>query len=366
MNLVTRRTVLLGGVASAALLGPVARAFGQTKSLTDMGGLMSSAPAATIYTAREFVTLDPDRPSAKAIAVVGGRILAVGALDEVQKAVGDQPHRVDERFADKVVVQGFVAQHDHPVLAALTMSSEILSIEDWVLPTGTVPAVKDKQDFIDRLTKAVNARTDPTEPVLSWGYHPAFYGPLVKSELDAISADRPIFVWGRSCHEMFMNSGALKAGGVTQEVVDGFAESARKQSNFEEGHFWEQGIFAVLPYIAAFAASPERLKAGLEISRDYMHGKGITIGNEPGGIVSKPVQDGVNAIFSSPDMPFRWSFMVDAKTVTAAHENDAEVLAAAEAMASWYGGMTSLAQRQAKMFADGAIYSQLIDRKSVV
>lgn len=48
MNLVTRRTVLLGGVASAALLGPVARAFGQTKSLTDMGGLMSSAPAATI------------------------------------------------------------------------------------------------------------------------------------------------------------------------------------------------------------------------------------------------------------------------------------------------------------------------------
>ena len=35
------------------------------------------------------------------------------------------------------------------------MSSEILSIEDWVLPTGTVPAVKDKQDFIDRLTKAV-------------------------------------------------------------------------------------------------------------------------------------------------------------------------------------------------------------------
>lgn len=29
-------------------------------------------------------------------------------------------------------------------------------------------------------------------------------------------------------------------------------------------------------------------------------------------------------------------------------------------MASWYGGMTSLAQRQAKLFADGAIYSQLM------
>ena len=52
---------------------------------------------------------------------------------------------------------GFIAQHDHPVLAALTMSSQILSIEDWVLPAGTVPAVKDKQDFMTRLAKAVNA-----------------------------------------------------------------------------------------------------------------------------------------------------------------------------------------------------------------
>lgn len=360
MTLVTRRSILLGGVAGIALLGPVARAFGQTKSLTDVGLLMNSAPEATIYQAREIVTLDPDRPSAKAIAVVGGRILAVGSLDEVQQTVGDRPHRVDDRFADKVIVPGFIAQHDHPVLAALTMSSEILSIEDWALPSGTVPAVKDKQDFVDRLTKAVNARTDPKEPVLSWGYHPAFYGPLTRAELDAISKDRPIFVWGRSCHEMFMNSAALEEGGVTQELVDGFAESARKQSNFEEGHFWEQGVFAVLPNIASFAASPERLQAGLEISRDYMHGKGITFGNEPGGIVSKAVQDGVNAIFSSPDMPFRWSFIVDAKTVTAAHEDDAEVVAAAEAMAPWYGGMTSLAPRQAKLFADGAIYSQLM------
>jgi predicted amidohydrolase YtcJ len=59
-------------------------------------------------------------------------------------------------------------------------------------------------------------------------------------------------------------------------------------------------------------------------------------------------------------MPFRWSFMVDGKSMVAAHADDAEVIAQSEKLAAWYGGMTSLAPRQAKLFADGAIYSQLM------
>jgi predicted amidohydrolase YtcJ len=41
--------------------------------------------------AKEIVTLDPDKPSAGAVAVFGDRILAVGKLDEVSVAAGDQP-----------------------------------------------------------------------------------------------------------------------------------------------------------------------------------------------------------------------------------------------------------------------------------
>lgn len=360
MKTFDRRGLMKGGLAAAALMGGAGRAFGETSSLSDLGTSLVSSPEATIYLASEIVTMDPVRPSANAVAVVNGRILAVGSLDDMRLIFGDQPHRIDDRFGDKVVVPGFIAQHDHPVLAALTMSSEILSIEDWVLPSGTVRAVKDKRDFIERLTRAANARSDPNEPLVSWGYHPAFYGPLTREDLDAVSSERPILVWARSCHEMILNGAALAAGGVTQSVVDGFDDTSRKQSNFDEGRFWEQGLFAVLPHIASLAATPERLRAGLELSRDYMRANGITFGNEPGGILSKPVQDGVNAVFSSPDMPFRWSFIVDAKSLVAAHDDDAEVIARSEALASWYGGMTSLAPRQAKLFSDGAIYSQLM------
>ena len=119
-------------------------------------------------------------------------------------------------------------------------------------------------------------------------------------------------------------------------------------------------MFAALPFVAAMVADPDRLRAGLELTRDYMHAKGVTIGNEPGGILAKPVQDGVNAVFSSPDMPFRWSFMPDGKSIVGRYADDAAVIAETEKLASWYGGMTSMTSRQVKLFADGAIYSQLM------
>ncbi|MCF1710995.1 amidohydrolase [Tabrizicola sp. J26] len=360
MTRLGRRTFILAGLLGATALTPATRVLAKTGSLQDVGSLAVAPPQATVYTAREILTLDSARPSAEAVAVVRGRILWVGSLDETIAVLGDQPYVVDRTFVDHVIVPGFVAQHDHPVLAALTMSSVILSIEDWVLPSGTVPAVKDKQDFVSRLSATVASRKDPDEPVLTWGYHPAFFGQLTGADLDMISTTTPIIVWARSCHEMIFNTAALQRAGITKEVIEGFSETAQRQSEIGEQRFWEQGLFAVLPYAAPLVATPDKLQAGLELTRDYMHAKGITIGNEPGGILAKPVQDGVNAVFSSPDMPFRWSFMPDGKSLVAMYDDDARVITETENLASWYGGMTSMTSKQVKLFADGAIYSQLM------
>jgi len=360
MDGISRRFVLAAGAAGLAGAAAPRGALALSETLTELGASLLAQPAATVLLAREIVTLDPARPSAEAVAVVNGRILWVGSRDEVIGILGKQPYNIDSSFADQVLVPGFIAQHDHPVLAALTMSSDILSIEDWVLPSGVVPAVKDKQDFLERLGSAVKAAPPSDQAVVSWGYHPAFFGPLTKAELDGISSDKPIIVWGRSCHEMVFNTATMQRAGITDAVFGAFPSTAREQSNVADGHFWEQGLFAVLPHIANFAASPQRMRAGLELTRDYMHAKGITIGNEPGGILSKQVQDGVNAVFSSPSMPFRWSFMVDAKSMVARYPDDQQVIAQSQKLAEWYGGMTSLAPMQAKLFADGAIYSQLM------
>jgi predicted amidohydrolase YtcJ len=317
-------------------------------------------PRVTIYTAKEILTLDPAKPSVEAVAVVGGRILATGSLEELKGAAGEQEYTIDETFADQVIVPGFIAQHDHPVLSALTLASEVLSIEDWVLPSGTIPAVQDKADFMKRLAEAEKRLADPAEPLVTWGYHATFFGKLTRADLDTISEARPILVWGRSCHELFLNGAALKAGGVSRELVEGWSESQRAQSDFENGHFWEQGMFAVGAKVGHMIATPERLQRGLIQARDYMHSKGITFGNEPGGVLIKPLQDAVNGVFSQPTMPFRWTFMVDGKTLCDKYKDDEQVLEESEKLKSWYPGMTSQSDRTVKLFADGAIFSQLM------
>ena len=264
----------------------------KSQTLQEVGSSMQSAPSkAVIYVAKEIITMDPKNTTAEAVAVLNDKILSVGKLSDVKLALGATPYEVDNRFAKKVLVPGFIAQHDHPILAALTLASEVLSIEDWVLPSGTVPAVKSKEDFMTRLSAAEKKLTDPEEALVTWGYHPSFYGPLTRADLDKISKTRPVIAWMRSAHELVFNTAAMNKYGINAEFVNGLGESPKRQSNFDEGRFWEQGFFAVGPKIAGVVATPERLTKGLQICRNYMHAKGITYGNEPGGILVKPLQE---------------------------------------------------------------------------
>jgi predicted amidohydrolase YtcJ len=325
-------------------------------TLQDLGKAIEPVPRPVIYRAKEIITLDPAKPSATAVAVAGDRIIAAGSLDELKNALkGDVT--VDATFADKVIVPGFIAQHDHPLLAALTMSSRIIAIEDWVLPQGTSRAAKDHDDYLTLLREAHENIADPNETLLTWGYHHYFHGELKKSELDEISDSRPIVVWHRSAHEFYLNSAAQKKYGVTKDWYDKLSASQKQQSDFENGHYWEQGWFAVLPLTVQDLASPARLKSGLEFVRNYYHANGVTLGCEPGGIASKVAQDAQNAVLSDASSPFRFYFIADGKSITAQFP-DEQVPAETEKLLTWGKGMTAYVPKQVKLFADGAIFSQ--------
>ena len=337
--------------------GATTRLAAQEASLQDIAKATEALPPVTIYAAKEIVTLDLAKPTVQAVAVVGDRILATGTLEELNAAVGTQPYRVDTTFANHVIVPGLIAQHDHPLLAGLTMTSEIIAIEDWVLPAGTSKATKSRAEYLKRLAEADARLKDPNELLLTWGYHQYFHGELKKADLDAISTTRPIIVWHRSAHEFYLNSVAEKQYGVTKEWFDKLPESAKKQSDFANAHYWEQGTFALLPLVAAAVASPERTRAGLELVRSYYHANGVTLGSEPGGILSKKAQDAQNAVLSDPSSPFRFYFIADGKSITGAFP-DEKVAEETEKLLSWGQGMTAYVPKQVKLFADGAIYSQ--------
>lgn len=110
-----------------------------------------------------------------------------------------------------------------------------------------------------------------------------------------------------------------------------------------------------MPLIGPAIASPSRVKKGLEFVEEYFHANGVTLGCEPGGIASEKMQKVQNAVMSDSGSPFRFYFIVDGKSITAAHPDD-RVIAETEKLYGWGEGMTAYLPRQVKLFADGAIF----------
>jgi predicted amidohydrolase YtcJ len=180
---------------------------------------------------------------------------------------------------------------------------------------------------------------------------------LTKAELDAISTTRPIIVWHRSAHEFYLNSAALTKYGVTQGWVDKQSDSVKKQVDLANGHFWEQGWFAVAPLTMRDVATPQRVRAGLEFVERYYHANGVTLGCEPGGVAVKSFQEAQNAVMGDSGSPFRFYFIADGKSITGAFP-DEKVAEETGRFLSWGQGMTGYLPKQVKLFADGAIFSQ--------
>jgi predicted amidohydrolase YtcJ len=337
----------------------------QTSSLNDLAGpLASRVDGTTIYTAREIITMDPNKPRAEAFAVRDGKFVAVGTRAEVGAAVGNDA-RLDRTFNDKVVIAGFVEQHVHPVLAALAMNTKVISIEDWDAIDGFSAAVRDEKGYQARLKKALAAHKDKSRTFLTWGYHHYFHGEMSRAKLSKLAPDFPVIVWHRSAHEFYLNDAALKKAGIDAAFVAGLPQSARDQLSLDKGHFFEQGALAILGKIGPQFATPESFKAGLEYTVKYYHANGITLACEPGGFFSKPMQDAINAVYSGAEVPFNHCFMADGKTFAARNPKDAAAMIKdSEQVLGWGSGRTWYLPRQVKFLTDGAIYSQLMQMKA--
>ena len=315
-----------------------------------------------IYTARRVITMDTDHPEATAVAVDDGRITAVGNVEELH-AAGD----LDDTFADAVIVPGLIDQHLHPILGATTLATEVIAIEDWVLPERTFPAARSAEDYRRRLTEAEQRTKDPGEWLFSWGYHKLWHGPLDRSALDAVSTTRPIAVWQRSCHEWYLNSAAIDTLGLTEEAMAGQGP-ASDMVDLAAGHWWESGMNLLLPTLAPVFMSPQRVADGLRQLVAYLHANGVTAINEPGIMWAVEPWDLYQQILGADDTPFLSTFLVDARSQADSGMAAADAVADAEAQiartASGGGpDKVRLLPKQVKLFADGAIISQLMQMR---
>jgi predicted amidohydrolase YtcJ len=178
----------------------------------------SSTQKITIYTAKTIVTLDPATPTAKAVAVMNGKILGVGTLDDVRGWITNQEFEIDRRFQDAVLIPGFIEAHMHPQFTGMLWEGVYVGRFDRNAPDGApIKGLATKREVIERLRRAAAQLPSDGSWLVAWGYQPEFYGnsPLTRADLDPISNGHPMFIENLSMHIYYANSRAFEIAGIT-------------------------------------------------------------------------------------------------------------------------------------------------------
>ena len=140
----------------------------------------------TVFVAGKIYTMNPGRPTARAVAVCNGRVVSVGdSLEALQPWTSRLPTTVDNRFAGKTVFPGFIDPHQHPFLGSITTSLPMVAVMDTVQAYGPdIRGVKDEAEAFARIRKYESDLKDPTAPLLIWGWDvPAMGRHLTRQDL---------------------------------------------------------------------------------------------------------------------------------------------------------------------------------------
>ena len=323
-------------------------------SLLFLSNFSYSSNDITIYHAKEIVTLDEKVASVNAVSVKSDRVMAIGSLDDL---IDRNPEAsIDHQFQNDVIVPGFIEHHIHPFLSAITMNAEIISIEGWDLPNNQSIAYRDRDSYMQRLSK-IEENMNSDSPLITWGFHHYFHGDLSREDLDRISKDRPILVMHRSYHEFILNTPALEYFDISQEFIESLDEEARAYADFDRGHFSEQGMISVFPKLLRYLGKPEYLLSGLQLTENYLHQNGVTMIANPGAWLIKSIQDAKNLILGDENTPFR-SFFIPSALILSEDHDVSELVEEAKKLLEWGGGKVEYLPNRIKLFADGAMYSQ--------
>ncbi|OBG88100.1 amidohydrolase [Mycobacterium sp. E802] len=156
-----------------------------------------------------ILTVDPARPTADALAVSGGRIVALGTRAEVAGWVGEH---TDVREVDGCVLPGFIEAHGHPLMEAVALSGRIADIRPVTLATA--------EEVLDAVRAEV-ARRGADGAFLN-GWDPLLQNGLPEPTLawlDSI-ADTPLVIVHNSGHKAYFNTAAARRAGITKDTPD--------------------------------------------------------------------------------------------------------------------------------------------------
>ena len=216
-------------------------------SISGTASRAAGTPAERIIRGGPIVTVNPAQPTAEAVAITEGKIVAVGSEADVMKLRGDATVVTD--LGGKTLVPGFVDGHSH-FFSLVDVQTQALCASPPAGPCKTV-------DDVIAALKAVQERRrlGPGKFVMGFGYDPELLAEKrapTKQELDKAFPDNPVILVHVSGHGAMLNSKALAAYDITAATPtpEGGVIGREPGSNEPDGLLFETAflpIFAKVP-----------------------------------------------------------------------------------------------------------------------
>jgi len=224
----------------------------------------SAQIADTIYHGGTIITVNDEAPSAEALAVKDGKILALGLAAGVLQTKGDTTKVVD--LGGKTLIPSFIDPHSH--IAAYEFA--------WGLPVLNPPPVGDVEAIADIVAKlkayVASKQLAPGTLVIGTGYDDSLLKERrhpIREELDQVSSEHPVMIVHTSGHLISANTAALKLVGYSKATPDPKGGVIRRDAKGEPDGVCEE--LAAMPFLMIVKPHPleQQLKNFDEIQAYY-------------------------------------------------------------------------------------------------
>ena len=292
-----------------------------------------------VLTNAAVLTMDPERPRARALAVSGGEIVFVGGEDGARELAGAATEMIDA--GGRTVMPGIHDGHIHALDGGTLMFAPNLEGERLEL-----------DGFLDAIARMLE-RSGEEEPdgwLNVYGWEPlSMASSPTRDDLDRLPTRRPILVNDSSAHTSVANSRALELSGVDASTSDPAAgRLGRRDGGEPDGILWDDAIVLVSRHIPPAGADQNR--RALLAAHELMAGQGVTSYLDVWTRI--PELEAHSALADSGEALVRPSLSLE---VTPASAEDTDALLADLPKRREAHTRAGLSIRTAKMFLDGVI-----------
>lgn len=254
--------------------------------------------ADTVYLGGPILTINDEQPTAEAVAVQDGRIIAVGSLDQIRLHQSAATRVFD--LHGRAMLPGFVDSHGHVVMGGL----QALSANLLAPPDGKVTDIASLQDSLRTWMEENEAAVKKIKLIIGFGYDNAQLAELrhpTRQDLDAVSTEYPIMIVHQSGHLGVTNSKALELAGIDASTDNPPGGVIQRGSDGNPNGVLEEYAFftALMPMLSGLGPEGMQIfaKAGAEMWARF----GYTTaqdGRSSGGVV-----EALKAVDQAGDLP---------------------------------------------------------------